>query len=172
MLSKARLPIISVPLHSYHLHHTPFFIKFLFFCIMVTFLTGSVGSTAWAKTTAANPSTNQRASPILIQLYLPKETSMELLLHQFRRDLKRVTQLLFRSRQSPFKLPKPKKELDKREKAGIEIGVMAGVALLAIGGSIGWSYWKKRKAAGTLNHDNTDLTPDEQPPAYTRRTKQ
>lgn len=139
---------------------------------MVTFLTGSVGSTAWAKTTAANPSTNQRASPILIQLYLPEETSMELLLHQFRRDLKRVTQLLFRSRQSPFKLPKPKKELDKREKAGIGIGVMAGVALLAIGGSIGWSYWKKRKAAGTLNHDNTDLTPDEQPPAYTRRTKQ
>lgn len=76
------------------------------------------------------------------------------------------------ARQSPFKLPKPKKELDKREKAGIGIGVMAGVALLSIGGSIGWSYWKKRKAAGTLNHDNTDLTPDEQPPAYTRRTKQ
>jgi len=70
-----------------------------------------------------------------------------------------------------FKLPKPKKELDKREKAGIGIGVVAGVALLAIGWFFGWRYWKKRKAAGALNHDNTDFTPDEPPPAYTR-TKQ
>ena len=70
-----------------------------------------------------------------------------------------------------FKLPKPKKELDKREKAGIGIGVVASVALLAVGGYFGWKYWKQRKTANGLDHDAAELTSDDPPPAYTR-TKQ